>query len=82
MTARVIAFCIEHAIYLLIPISHCSHELQLLDMGLFAPLKRALARETDGVARLDSRQMSKVERTEMCIRAHSRALTMQNICSG
>lgn len=82
VTARVIAFCMEHAIDLLILPPHCSHELQPLDVGVFAPLKRALARETDGVARLDSGRMSKVEWTEMYIRARSRALTTQNIRSG
>jgi hypothetical protein len=82
VTARVIAFCMEHAIDLLILPPHCSHELQPLDVGGFAPLKRALARETDGVARLDSGRMSKVEWTEMYIKARGRALTTQNICSG
>ena len=82
ITARVITFCIGHAIDLLILPPHCSHELQPLDVGVFAPLKRALARETDKVARLDSGRMSRVEWTEMYIRARCRALTMQNICSG
>lgn len=81
VTARVIAFCMDYAIDLLILPPHYSHELQPLDMGVFTPLKRALARETNRVARLDSGRMLKVEWTEMYIRARGRALTTQNICS-
>jgi len=43
VTANVIAFCIKNAIDLLILPPHTSHILQPLDVGVFAPLKRALA---------------------------------------
>jgi hypothetical protein len=81
VTARVITFCIGHAIDLLVLPPHCSHELQPLDVGVFAPLECALARETDKVSRLDSGRISRVERTEVHVRARCRALTAQNICS-
>ena len=82
ITANVIAYCMEHAIDLLILPPHTSHMLQPLDVGVFSPLKRALAAETDVVARLDSGRIQRVEWTEMYIRARTRALTSSNITSG
>jgi hypothetical protein len=41
ITANVIAFCIRHAIDLLILPPHTSHTLQPLDVSVFSPLKRA-----------------------------------------
>jgi hypothetical protein len=82
ITANVIAFCMEHAIDLLILPPHTSHVLQPLDVGVFAPLKRALASETDVVARLDYGRIQRVEWTEMYIRAREKALTSANIASG
>jgi hypothetical protein len=46
ITANVIAHCMKHAIDLLILPPHTSHMLQPLDVSVFAPLKRALAKET------------------------------------
>lgn len=81
VTARIIAFCMQHTTYLLILPPYCSHELQPLDAGACAPLKRALAQETNGVARLDSERMLKVEWTEMYIRARDKGLATHNIYS-
>ena len=47
ITANAIALCMRDAIDLLILPPHCSHVLQPLDVGVFAPLKRALTSETD-----------------------------------
>jgi hypothetical protein len=82
VTARVISFCMQNAIDLLIMPPHCSHVLQPLDVSVFAPLKRALGKETDKVARLDSSRIARVQWTEMYIRAHKTAFSMSNICSG
>ncbi|KAI6877959.1 hypothetical protein KC360_g8943 [Hortaea werneckii] len=60
VTANVIAFCMENAIDLLILPPHTSHILQPLDVGVFAPLKRALASETDAALRLDAGRMPRV----------------------
>jgi hypothetical protein len=46
ITANVIALCMRNAIDLLILPLHCSHIPQPLDIGVSAPLKRALASET------------------------------------
>jgi hypothetical protein len=82
ITANVIAFCMEHAIDLLILPPHTSHVLQPLDVSVFAPLKRALAIETDAVSRLDPGRIRRVEWTEMYIRAREKAFTPPNILSG
>ena len=49
MTANFIAFCMKYLIDLLILPPHTLHLLQLLDVGVFALLKRALVEETDAV---------------------------------
>ena len=71
ITANVIAFCIHNAIDLLILPPYTSHILQPLDVSVFAPLKRALAHETDALSRHNSGRISKVEWTEMFIRARN-----------
>jgi hypothetical protein len=82
ITANVIAFCMQNAIDLLILLPHCSHILQPLDVGVFAPLKRALASETDAALRLDTGRISRVEWVEMYIRARSKALASHIILRG
>jgi len=51
--AKFIAFCITHAIDLMVLPSHTSHITQPLDVGIFGPLKGAMARYTDAVATYD-----------------------------
>lgn len=82
ITANVISHCMQNAIDLLILPPHTSHVLQPLDVSIFAPLKRALAAETDAAARLDSGRIPRVEWTAMYIRAREKALTAANIVSG
>jgi hypothetical protein len=66
--------------YLLHP-HNTSHILQPLDVGLFGPLKRALAREFDPLFRLDTRRIPRVEWTTAFIRARENAFTASNIRS-
>ena len=61
MTANFIAFCMEYLIDLLILPPHISHLLQPLDVGVFAPLKRALVEETDAVSQLNSGRISRAD---------------------
>lgn len=65
VTAKGISFCMQNAIDLLIMPPHCSHVLQPLDVSVFAPLKRALGKETDKVARRDFSRIARVQWTEM-----------------
>ena len=60
ITTNVIAFCMQNAIDLLIMPPHCSHLLQPLDVGVFAPLKRALSKETDAINQYNSSRISRI----------------------
>ena len=82
ITANVIAFCMQNAIDLMILPPHCSHILQPLDVGVFAPLKRALASETDAALRLSSSYIPRIQWVEMYIRARAKAITTGNILAG
>jgi len=82
ITANVITFCMQNAIDLLILPPHTSHLLQPLDVGVFAPLKRTLACETDATLRHDTGRIPRVQWVEMYKRARDRALTSHNILSG
>ena len=82
ITANVIAFCMEHAIDLLILPPHTSHVLQPLDVSMFSPLKRALAAETDIASRLDPGRVSRVEWTSMYVRAREQAFRSSNMLNG
>jgi hypothetical protein len=81
LTARFIAFCLDAHIDLVCLPPHTSHILQPLDVGLFGPLKRALAREFDPLFRLDTRRIPRVEWTTAFIRARENAFTASNIRS-
>ena len=82
ITAKAIAFRMAHAIDLLILPPHCLHILQPLDVGVFAPLKRALASETDEVSRIYAGLISRAECTEMYIRARETASSVGNFRRG
>jgi len=62
--ANVIAYCMQHAIDLLILLLHMLHMLhmlQLLNVSIFSPLKRALATETDAASQLNPGRISHAE---------------------
>jgi hypothetical protein len=82
ISANVIAYCMKHAIDSLTLPPHTSHMLQPLDVSVFASLKRALAKETDAVSRVDYGRIQRVEWIEMYIRAREDAFTSSNIVSG
>ena len=69
-----ITHCIKHAIDLLILLSHTSHMLQPLDVSVFAPLKRALAKETDAVSKVNYGRISGWNGPR-CTLAHVRMLS-------
>jgi hypothetical protein len=82
MTARLIEFCMNSTIDLMILPPHCSHILQPLDLTIFGPLKAALSKETDRVARVDYGRIHRSEWTQMYFRAREKALSVDNIQSG
>lgn len=82
VTANVMALYMEDAIDLLILPPHSSHILQPLDVSVFAPLKCALASETDVALRHDAGRIPRVQWVETYIRARGKALNKHNILSG
>ena len=61
MTTNFIVHCMKHAIDLFILFLHTSHLFQPLDVSVFAPLKHALAEETDTISKHDSGCISHVD---------------------
>ena len=82
MTANFIAFCMEHLIDLLILPPYTLHLLQLLDVGVFSPLKYTLADEIDTIARFDSSCISHADWVSMFVWVRSRVLITSNIFAG
>ena len=81
LTARFIAYCQSRAIDIVILPPHTSHILQPLDVGIFAPLKRALSSRVDALFRLDAGRVPRVEWTTGYIEAREQAFTTSNILS-
>jgi hypothetical protein len=59
----------QNAIILLVLPPHTSHLLQRIDVGVFAPLERALACETDAALRIGTSRISRVQWVQMYIHA-------------
>ena len=59
-----------------------SHLLQSLDVDIFAPLKRALSKETDILSQHNSNHISYISWVEMYIRARTKALSSENLKAG
>ena len=62
--------------------NHSSHVTQPLEVGMFRPLKQAIALTTDRVARFDEGRMSRATWVSNIIVAPQRTLTSSNIKSG
>lgn len=82
ITANVIAHCMKHAIEFPSLPPHTWSRLRPLDVSMFAPLKRALAMETDALSRVNYGRIQRVEWTEMYIRERESASTSYEIISG
>ncbi len=80
--ARFIAFCVNHSIDLMVLSSYTSHITQPLDVGIFGPLKAAMARATDQAATFDSGRISKADRASMLAATRTATMTEDNIRAG
>jgi len=80
--APFIAFCMKNAIDLMVLPSHSSHITQPLDVGIFAPLKAAMARATDRASRYEEGRVQKVDWAESLAYARENAMTEKNILVG
>jgi len=64
VSAEIVAYCLRNRIILTLLPTHSSHLLQPLDVGIFAPLKMALARCQTRLFRSGLRTIHKVEWTD------------------
>ena len=82
ITVNFIAFCMKYLINLFILFPHTSHLLQLLNVSVFAPLKRTLAEKTDANFRFDFSHISRANWVSMFIWVRSRTLISSNVLAG
>lgn len=82
ITANMIALCMENNIDLLILPPHCSHLLQPLDVGVFGPLKKYHAYETDRLLRAGINRFQRAEWVTLYQTIRLKALSVENILSG
>lgn len=60
---------------------HSSHLLQPLDVGCFAPLKRAYGNEASGLARSHTNHIAKETFLQAFKTAYNKSFTKENICA-
>ena len=74
-------YCEEQKIIALCMPLHLSHLLQPLNVGCFAPLKRAYSDEISGLARYGTKQIKKEAFLPAFKAAFEKAITKENICA-
>jgi DDE superfamily endonuclease/Tc5 transposase DNA-binding domain len=79
ISADFIRHCIANRIVLMLLPPHCSHLMQPLDVGIFFPLKQAIACFLDQIYRTGIARLQKIEWLESFIQAREKALNKQNI---
>jgi DDE superfamily endonuclease len=82
ISADLVSFCIHNRIDLILLPPHSSHLLQPLDVGVFAPLKRAISIQISRFIRSGIARIQKVEWLERFIEAREHGITKENIISG
>ena len=75
-------YCRENKIITLCMPSHLSHLLQPLDVGCFAPLKRAYGCQAEDLIRNHINHIDKTSFLPCFIAAHKAAITKSNILGG
>ena len=82
ITANFLAHCIQNNVRLLLLPPHTSHLLQPLDVGLFGPLKKAMASCLDPLIRTGITRLQKIEWLQYYTTARAKAFTITNIQGG
>lgn len=82
VSAEFDAFCQEHKIITLCMPAHASHLLQPLDVGCFAPLKRAYGKQVEDLMRSHINHITKLEFLPAFKAAFEAAFTRENIKAG
>ncbi len=75
-------FCIDNNIILFLLPPHSSHLLQPLDIGVFGPVKSAMAVQLNKLFALEISRLQKVEWVEKYILAREKAMRESNIKGG
>jgi hypothetical protein len=75
-------YCKDNKIITLCMPSHSSHLLQPLDVGCFAPLKKAYGRQAEDLMRNKITHITKTEFLPCFIAAHNASITKSNIQGG
>ena len=73
--------CREVKIITLCMLAHSSHLLQPLDVGIFAPLKRAYGDQVSSLARMMATKIDKLAFIQAYKTAYYKVFTKENICS-
>jgi hypothetical protein len=81
VSASLVGYCIQNRILLVLLPPHSSHLLQPLDVGIFRPLKTALAHRQTQLFRSGVRRIEKAEWVEDFMEAQEDAITEKNVLS-
>ena len=81
ITAPFICFCMDHDILVLLLPLHSLHLMQLLDIGIFSPLKRRMSEELDKILQYGYSNIRKFEWANCYHVARPSAMEPFNICS-
>ena len=82
ISAAFVGYCLQNCIALVLLPPHSSHLLQPLDVGVFSPLKKALAVRQSRLFCGAVRHIQKVEWLEHFIEARESAVSEKNILAG
>lgn len=82
ISAQFVRYCIDHKIVLFLLPPHASHVLQPLDVGVFGPLKTAMAMQLSRLLACEISRLQKVEWVDRYIPARAQAVSASNIQGG
>jgi len=82
ISAQFVRYCIDHRIVVFLLPPHASHILQPLDVGVFGPLKTAMATHLSRLLATEIARLQKVEWVDKYIPARVRSITVSNIQGG
>lgn len=82
ISAKMVNYCIQNHIDLLLLPPHSSHLMQPLDVAIFGPLKRAISLQISRLLRSGIARIQKAEWVERYMEARENAITHANILAG
>src|SRR5579859_7613244 len=82
ISAQFVRYCLDHKIVLFLLPLHASHILQLLDVGVFGPLKTAMGSHLSRLLATEVARLQKIEWLDKYILACIKAISTSNIQGG